>query len=190
MQKAYYHTKESVDEYIKLSQGINGSALIAQLKKYLSPKSSLLEIGSGPGSDFELLLNNFKVTGSDYSLEFVKRLKQKYPNNEFLNLDASSLDTNKTFDGIYSNKVLQHLSDRQIEQSLTRQYDILKSNGLICHSFWKGEGDEIFKGMLVNYQTKKSLQSLFKRHFKILVLEEYMEFDKADSLLLIASKKT
>ena len=67
--------------------------------------------------------------------------------------------------------------------------DILNINGIICHSFWKGEGDEIFKGLLVNYQTYENLRILFEDYFEVLLLEEYREFEDEDSLLLIGTKK-
>jgi len=185
----YYKTKKSVEEYINLAKDVNGSQLIGKLNKYLPSKSVLLEIGSGPGTDFQLLKKNYSVTGSDFSTEFLNRLTRTNRKDEFLNLDARTLETDRKFDGIYSNKVLQHLTDEELRKSILRQVEILNSNGIICHSFWKGEGDEAFNGLLVNYQTNESLSALFESYFKILLLEEYKEFEDADSLLLIGKKK-
>lgn len=44
---------------------MNGKLLIEQLKQLLPSQSSLLEIGSGPGSDWEILQAFYKVTGSE-----------------------------------------------------------------------------------------------------------------------------
>ena len=189
MNDNYYKNKESVEEYIKLADGVDSSKLIQKLKSYLPGGSSLLEIGSGPGTDFQLLKKNYKVIGSDFSEEFLKLLILNNPEDEFLNLDAVTLNTDKKFDGIYSNKVLQHLSDDELKTSILRQVELLNENSVICHSFWKGEGDEIFKGMLVNYQTDESLRRLFKDQFEIVLIEEYNEFDDGDSILLIGIKK-
>ena len=57
------------------------------------------------------------------------------------------------------------------------------------HSFWKGNGSETFKGLFVNYHEKLSLKTLFEPNFEILHLGLYNEFDKDDSILLIAKKK-
>jgi ubiquinone/menaquinone biosynthesis C-methylase UbiE len=189
MNDSYYKTKESVEEYIKMAEGFDGSELIEKLHNYLPSKSVLLEIGSGPGTDFQLLKKNYSVTGSDYSTEFLKRLMRNYKNDEFLNLDAITLETDRKFDGIYSNKVLQHLTNEELRKSVLRQVEILNSNGIICHSFWKGEGDEVFNGLFVNYQTNDSLSVLFENYFEILLLEEYNEFEDGDSLLIIGKKK-
>ncbi len=189
MNNNYYKTKESVEEYINLAKDVNGLQLIKKLNIFLQQNSSLLEIGSGPGTDFQILKRDYKVIGSDYSNEFLSRLVKNNNKDEFLNLNAITLKTEKKFDGIYSNKVLQHLTNGELRKSIIRQVDILKPKGIICHSFWKGEGDEIFKGLLVNYQTDGSLRNLFGDYFEILLLEEYKEFEDGDSILLIGKKK-
>tara|TARA_R110000868_G_scaffold198845_4_gene445432 strand:- start:319 stop:888 length:570 start_codon:yes stop_codon:yes gene_type:complete len=185
----YYKTKESVQEYIKLAEGIDGRKLIEKLKKVLPSNSTVLEIGSGPGSDWEILSKYYNVVGSDNSIEFLDLLTAKYPNGEFLELDAVILKIDKTFDGIYSNKVLHHLTDNELTHSIKRQHEILKPEGIVCHSFWKGEGSEVFKGLFVNYHDKSNLDEIFKDYFEILSIESYEEFEEGDSLLLIAKKK-
>lgn len=184
----YYHDKASVDEYIKMAEGHNGRGLINRLRKYLPEGSSMLELGTGPGTDWEIMSESYKVIGSDYSKEFLERLISKYSSSTFLELDASTLDTDKMYDGIYSNKVLHHLSDEQLRESIKRQGEILNPNGIICHSFWKGEGSEEFKGMYVNYHTELELTQLFQEKFEILEMELYPEFEEGDSILLIGRK--
>jgi cyclopropane fatty-acyl-phospholipid synthase-like methyltransferase len=189
MEDNYYNTKDSVEEYIKLSQGINGSELIDELKVFLPKGSTLLELGTGPGSDWNILKNDYKVTGSDNSTEFLNHLITKNPEGNFIELDAVTLKLNTKFDGIYSNKVMHHLNDNELAESIKKQNEILNSNGIICHSFWKGEGSEIFKGLFVNYHTKEALKNYFEKYFEILLLETYNEFKDDDSILLIGRKK-
>lgn len=189
MSKAYYHTKESVEEYIKLSEGHDGTHLITPLSKFLPAQLSVLEIGSAEGKDIELLSQTYKVTGSDYSEEFLKVLRSRLPNFDFLHLNAATLETDLCFDGIYSNKVLHHLTDEELLNSINRQHEMLNTGGIICHSFWKGEGDEEFKGMFVNYHTKEELEQLFSPKFTIHILKEYAEMEEGDSIFLIAEKK-
>ena len=188
MKAGYYNTKESVEEYIRLSKDVNGSLLIERLDKFLLKGSKLLEIGTGPGTDWNILNTNYLLVGSDNSTEFLNHLNTNYPHGNFVQLDASKLDTNENFDGIYSNKVMHHLKDNEFHYSIKRQHQILNSEGIICHSFWKGEGSETFKGLFVNYHSKESLIGNFKDYFEILVLEQYAEFEDGDSLLLIGKK--
>ena len=189
MSDGYYKTDASVKEYIKLAEGFNGVQLIEKLKQYLPLKSNILEIGSGPGTDWKLLNQSYNVTGSDNSNAFINHLTTEYPNETFLNLDAITLNTETEFDGIYSNKVMHHLTDDQLAHSIKRQYEILNPDGIVCHSFWKGEGSEIFKGLFVNYHEKSSLETFFGASFEILYLGLYNEFDEDDSILLIGKKK-
>ncbi len=189
MRSEYYHTKDSVEEYINMAKDVDGGELIEILNEHIFKGASILELGSGPGSDYQILSQDYHVFGSDYSGEFLNHLRVKYPDGEFLHLDAITLKTEKKFDGVYSNKVLQHLSNEELKKSISQQFRILNNEGLVCHSFWKGEGDEMFKGMFVNYQTVASLRSFFEKKFNVLVLEEYKEFEEADSILIIAKKK-
>ena len=187
--KQYYHTAESVQEYIHLAKDVNGEKLIHELKKVLPEGSSLLELGSGPGTDYNILNKPYEVVGSDFSLEFIKHLKSTYPEGEFLHLNASTLESTLTFDGIYSNKVLHHLSDEALTSSIQRQHKVLNTEGIICHSFWNGTGDETFKGMYVNYHNEAELKSLFEPFFELTFIKPYQEFEKDDSLLLVGQKK-
>jgi len=188
MSKEYYNTKEKVKEYIQMAKDVDGRLLIDKLKMHLEANSVLLEIGSGPGSDWKILNEFYEVIGSDNSVEFLKYLRTKYPKENFLELNAISLETDLVFDGIYSNKVLHHLSDQELKDSIEKQHNILKANGIICHSFWKGEGSEEFKGMFVNYHTEIKLKGILNDYFEITLIESYKEFDEDDSLLLIAKK--
>ena len=190
MKGAYYNTKESVKEYIKLAKDVNGKQLIQKLGQFLPSGSTLLEIGSGPGTDWGLLNQLFKVIGSDNSKEFLSHLIAENPDGEFLELDAITLKTDKKVDGIYSNKVLHHLKDDELVEAVKRQFEILNPSGIICHSFWKGEGNEIFKGLFVNYHMESSLVEIFSDYFEILTIEDYKEFEKNDSLLFIGQKKS
>jgi len=190
MKGAYYHTKESVEEYVRLSEGISGKDLTERLKKVVAPNATVLEVGSGPGTDWNILNETYSVVGSDNSTEFLDHLKAKNPLGEFLELDAVTLKTKNRFDGIYTNKVLHHLKDDELSTSIKRQFDLLNSDGIVCHSFWKGEGSEVFKGLFVNYHDASNLKDSFENYFEVLLIEEYKEFEGNDSLLLIGKKKT
>lgn len=185
----YYNTKKSVAEYIKMAQGYDGKQAIAKLREFLPTDSSILEIGSGPGTDWEILSENYRVTGSDNSAEFLKHLRATYPEGEFLALDASTLITDMHFDGIYSNKVLHHLEDEALKASIIRQAKILNPGGMVCHTFWEGKDSEIFNNLFVNYHNVTDLRALFENHFETMLIQYYKEFEKDDSILFIGKKK-
>ena len=181
----YYKTKESVDEYINLAKDVNSAGIIEMLKMHLPKNSTLLELGTGPGTDYKLLHSFYEVTGSDNSNEFLNRLQANIPSGSFIELDAETLNTERKFDGIYANKVLHHLSDEELAASVKRQHAILNKDGIVCHTFWKGEGNESFKGMFVNYHLENEIEQFFTPQFETLVLESYKEFEAGDSVVFI-----
>jgi cyclopropane fatty-acyl-phospholipid synthase-like methyltransferase len=185
----YYNTKESVDEYIKLALDHDGKQIIIQLKEFLPAGSGLLEIGSGPGTGWKILSEFYKVLGSDFSQEFLKHLRVSYPGGEFREMDATTLETDRTFDGIYSNKVLHHLEDEALEASIKRQSEVLNPGGIVCHTFWNGEDSEVYNDLFVNYHSDTGIRTLFEDHFDLLLLQFYKEFEKGDSILYIGKKK-
>ncbi len=189
MEGEYYKTKDSVAEYIRLAKDVNGAKLIEKLRKVLPGGLSVLELGSGPGSDWKILSQTYNVVGSDFSKEFLAHLAKTYPNDNFLALNAITLATEQRFNGIYSNKVLHHLTNEGLSKSIKRQAEVLHPDGIICHSFWKGEGSEQFKGMFVNYHYESDLRTFFEEKFEILSIDSYDEFETNDSLLLIGKKK-
>lgn len=189
MSSKYYQTQESIKAYIKAAEGVNSRALIAEFKKHLNEGDKILELGSGPGTDWEFLNQTHEVVGSDYSQAFIDHLEKRFPNGDFQLLDAVSLSIDQKFDGIYSNKVLHHLTDEELINSTQKQAETLNPKGILCHSFWNGNGDEYFKDMFVNYHDQEEIESLFNPYFDILQLKTYEEFESEDSLVLIAQKK-
>lgn len=185
----YYQTKESVEEYIKAAEGFNGSQIIEELLKFLPAHSDVLEIGSGPGTDWQILKQHYNITGSDNSPEFLNHLNVSFPDGVFLLLDASTILCDLRFDGVYSNKVLHHLEDEALEASIKRQAEILNPGGIVCHTFWRGEDSETFNGLFVNYHTDTGLNSMFGEHFDPLLMKFYPEFEEGDSILYIGKKK-
>jgi SAM-dependent methyltransferase len=186
---AYYHTPESVEEYIRLAKDVSGKELIEKLRLYLPEQSTVLELGSGPGTDYQILMQSYDVMGSDYSDAFLEHLKSTFPEGRFVQLDAANMALEERFAGIYANKVLHHLSTDALKDSIQLQHQLLLPNGIVCLSFWKGEGSEEFKGMFVNYHTEQGLSALFEDYFDILLLETYAEFEAGDSILMIAKRK-
>jgi cyclopropane fatty-acyl-phospholipid synthase-like methyltransferase len=185
----YYFTAESVREYIDMSEGFDGCEIIKKLNAVLPAGSSVLELGMGPGRDLKILGERYTATGSDLSDLFIDLYRQDNKEADLLVLDAISLATDRTFDALYSNKVLQHLSDSELERSVRRQAEIIADRGIVCHTFWEGQGEEFVEDLRFNYQTETDLLRLFSASFVILEISIYKEIRDNDSILIIAQKK-
>lgn len=186
---SFYNDPEKVDQYIAMCDGYDGSNLYRELRLYLPDRKSVLELGSGPGFDLAFLKEHYRVTGSDLSDEFLTRLKKKYPAIPFRKVDATMMALDETFDCIYSNKVLHHLTAEELSASLLNQAKRLTPGGLIAHSFWIGEESHEMEGMLFTYYRQEELLELISRQYDVISTLGYQEFEPGDSLFVIARLK-
>lgn len=184
----YFDDMKNVKEYIKMAEGYDGKFLIEILKKHLKSGSTILELGMGPGKDFAILSRSFKVVGSDNSRIFINLFKMRNKKVDLLLLDARTIETERKFDCIYSNKVLHHLTKSELKESLQRQRNALNENGLLFHSFWKGNKEEMHHGLRFVYYTEDELIAIAGEGFEVIEIEVYSEMSKKDSLYLILKR--
>lgn len=184
----YYDDIKNVEQYIKMAEGYDGRELILILRTHLDDGATVLELGMGPGKDLELIGEHFQVTGSDYSAVFVQRYKEKHPTADVVVLDAITMDIDRQFDCIYSNKVLYHLTKAELQQSFDRQAAVLKAGGLLFHTFWAGDSEEEMHGLTMVYHTAASLTELLGSNYEVIDIKQYGEMENGDSLILIARK--
>ena len=185
----FFDTEKGVEQYIKLTEGYDSAELITVLEKYLPEDSTILELGMGPGRDADILKKSYAVTGSDNSQIFLDKYKKNNPDADLLLLDATSLQTEQKFDCIYSNKVLHHLTKEDLVKSLQRQKEILNPNGIVFHSFWKGNKTENMEGLIFTYYEMDDLKKITENDFEILSIETYTEMEKFDSIYVILRNK-
>ena len=186
---SYFDDPEHIEEYVKMAEGFDGRELIEILKPHLKPGATVLELGIGPGVDFELLTEHYQVTGSDYSQAFLDRYRQKNPDADLVLLNAVTMEIDRKFDCIYSNKVLHHLTRNNLKTSLHKQAKVLNDNGILFHSFWYGDKQEEMHGLLFTYYTEETLKQIIGDQYRILELKQYTEMEDSDSLYLVLQKK-
>lgn len=185
----YFNDEKKVKEYIKMCEDTNSKKLIDILKNYLEKDSLLLELGMGPGKDLDLLKKYYNTIGSDNSQLFLDIYKEKNKDSELLFLDAVTINTEKKFDCIYSNKVLQHLTREELSNSILRQKEVLNDEGILFHTFWRGNSEEIYDGLRFVYYEKEELINIFKKYFNIIEINYYCEEKEKDSIYIILKKK-
>ena len=183
----FYDDEKTALQYLEMAEGFDGQALVDVLTQFLPGGASILELGMGPGVDLDILKTHYVATGSDSSKFFLDRYRGTHPDADLIQLDAVEFDTERTFDGIYSNKVLHHLTDEQLRKSFRRQLQVLSNNGLIMHSFWRGSGCEEHHGLKFVYQTEDTLRSIVGEFFNVLDIVVYKEMEDDDSLYVVAT---
>ena len=181
----FYDSEQNVDAYVRMAEGFDGRELVAVLERHLAPGSSVLEIGMGPGKDLRWLGRRFRPTGSDNSSIFVDRARAADPTADVLALDAVTLETDRRFDAIYSNKVLQHLTPGELTRSLRAQRRILSPNGLVLHGLWRGDRLEVHQGERFQYYTEQTFAARVGALFEIVETGTYAEMADDDSLYVV-----
>ena len=185
----YFNDRKNVEDYIRMAEGYDGRKLLVVLKKHLPAGSTVLELGMGPGVDFDLLAETYTVTGSDSSSVFLELYQEKKPTADLLKLDAASIETVRRFDCIYSNKVLHHLTKQELQRSFSRQGEMLTSGGFAMHSFWLGEGEEVHHGLRFVYYMEDELLNYIGSGFDVVATERYEEIEEADSFYILLRRK-
>lgn len=189
MEENFYENEEKVDGYTKFTPTHDGALLIDVLSEHLAKDATVLELGMGPGKDFKTLSRHYRVTGSDFSHLFLQRYREQDPAADLLHLDARTLETDRRFDAIFSNKALIHLSPDELQQSFDRQRAVLNDNGLILHSFWIGEGENTFDDVKLVYHNEQDLTKMLETSFDIVALEKHAKMADDDSIYVLARKK-
>mgnify|MGYP006298531403 FL=1 len=85
---------------------------------------------------------------------------------------------------------MHHLSKKELTESLIRQYEILNPGGIVLHSFWEGDREEVLSGLRFVYYSKKYLETSFSKIFTIISSEIYSEVFPDDSIYIIAQKNS
>jgi ubiquinone/menaquinone biosynthesis C-methylase UbiE len=184
----YYDTKHGIEEYIRRSQDWESPKIVKILRKYIPKHATLLELGMGPGRDFEILQKIYQATGSDKSKKFLDRYKKTHKKSRLVKLDAITIKTNIKFDCIFSNRVLHHLTKTELKRSLVRQKEVLNQEGIAFHTFWKGKITEKKRGLLFVYYQKEHLKKILKQYFDVLELETFSGDEKNDSIYVVLKK--
>jgi cyclopropane fatty-acyl-phospholipid synthase-like methyltransferase len=185
----FYEDPANVESYSQFTPAHDGALLIDVLRGELPAGASVLEIGMGPGKDLDLLAKHYTVTGSDLSHAFLDRYRAHHPDADLLYLDARTLDTDRRYDAIFSNKALIHLSAAELEQSFARQHAVLNPGGLILHSLWHGEGTKHFGELTLTYHNAADLTAMLEPAFEILALEQHAKMADGDSIYVLARKR-
>ena len=185
----FFDTEEGVSEYLEMAKGHDGRELIEKLSDYLPADSTILELGMGPGTDLEILSKRYEVTGSDNSNLFIERYRKANPEADLMLLDAVTLETDRRFDCLFSNKVLQHLKREDLEKSVPRQAELLEDGGLLAHAIWYGDKIEEHGGLHFQFYEESDIAEVFGGHFDIVLMERYEEMEPGDSIFMVLRKR-
>ena len=152
---SFYDSPEGVDRYLERVADRDDPSHTQRLIDLLPEGAAVLELGMGPGRDFERLRQRFIALGTDASLEFLERYQDKRPRADLLQLDAVTLRTDRTFDGIFQQGPPP--PDPPPEQSFARDRPTCCRAGWPCTPLRRHRPEEV-DGMVHTLHTPDSLR--------------------------------
>ncbi len=188
----YFKNSNNVDKYLEMVANYDASFIVNEVLRFLPKGSTLLELGIGSGKDLELLAQSYTVVGSDYSQFFVDKFNEKQTGIKVMLLDAIKMEINLTFDCIYSNKVLHHLTREEFKISLYNQARCLNQNGIIFMTLWRGEYKEELlceQTYRATYYLVNDIEEIVSDYYKIISIQTYEEFETDDSMMIVLKAK-
>ncbi len=99
----------------------------------LPDQGTILDVGCGAGVNSKYFAQKcFKVTGVDFSENFIKIAKRESPEIEFEVMDIYDLDkNNRTFDGVYAKASLLHIPKKDITDVIDKLKNKLNPGGFL-----------------------------------------------------------
>lgn len=146
--KTINYYEENANSLISRYESADVSEVQQFLLQTFDKNSKLLEIGCGSGRDASFMTkNDFDVIAIDGSKNMIEEAKKVHPELSqklFHKTLPHDLKFNQTFDGIYSIATLMHLSQNDLEETISKIYNLLNSNGkfLMSVSLFRDDIDE------------------------------------------------
>jgi len=105
--------------------------LVSRIK--LTGLKEIIDIGCGPGNSTQILSQRWpysNIIGVDNSSAMIQKAKLDYPEQEWLLLDAGSLNLNKKYDLVFSNATIQWIPDH--EKLMASLLDLVEQGGALA----------------------------------------------------------
>ncbi len=114
-----------------------------QFTSLIKPGSVILDLGCGPGRDAAwFAAKGYKLTLFDLSTELLAIAKNRVPGATIIQGDMTELSfAGESFDGIWANASLLHLTKQEMRKVLAKLFLILRENGVLFCSVKGGEGE-------------------------------------------------
>ena len=134
---------ERVDRYLAADR-VPPAHVLAWQERFaalVGPGATVLELGSGPGSDADRLeARGLHVLRSDATPAFADRLRGL--RHAVLDLDVRRDPLPAPVDGVFANAVLLHLERDELADALARIAGALRGGGVLACTVKEGDGEE------------------------------------------------
>ena len=134
---SYYN--KNANDFFERTAYVDLQDIYDDFLPFLPSKAHILDLGCGSGRDSSYFkLQGFDVTALDASEELVK-LASSHIGQEVLLMNFQDLDFQDTFDAVWANASLLHVSYKDLKNILEKIYTSLKKEGIFYASFKYGD---------------------------------------------------
>lgn len=172
--------------------------------KLLPAHSHILDFGAGTGRDSRYFVNKgFHTTLIDISAEMLDYARKQIPSSsEFIEADMTEVALKpNSFDAIWSNASLLHLTKHETKKVLKKLFSALKKNGILFVRVKEGSGEKMQTDTqysssdqpltrFFSYYTEKEMSNFIqKAGFKVLKTESYQATTNPHRWIVIFAQK-
>jgi len=121
------------EQYLQFKQERTQPSLDLVARISLEDPESIIDIGCGPGNSTRILRERWphaEIIGIDKSEKMIGRARADYPDQTWIIGDAASLETDRTFDLVFSNAVIHWIPDH--ESLLRRLFKLVNKRGILA----------------------------------------------------------
>lgn len=123
------HTKIKIENFNK---PLKMNWQLKYLKKFITPTTTVLDIGCAAGNLSKLLENKHNYTGVEYNEDLIKFAKSNNLNVHFCDLTTGRLPfKDRTFDIVWFRHVIEHLNTREQVLIMKEIYRVLRGYGVV-----------------------------------------------------------
>lgn len=133
---------DTAEEYAASRAGTEDLAELQKLRSFLVPRAKVLDVGCAAGRDTRIMKDmGLDVTGSDLAEKLLAIACRENPDISFVLADMRALPfDDQTFDAVWANAVLHHVSKQEMPGVLREFWRLLKPGGTVYVRTKGGEG--------------------------------------------------
>lgn len=174
---AYWNKK--IASYLDESWSREPSPFVKKVSKYLSPNSTLVELGSGAGQDgLWLAAQGHKVVLTDATSNYFDHIKEQVKQ---LPVELTQLDVTKRLpfadsciDAVYAHLVLHYFNDEEMIKIITEIERVLKPGGILA-CMVNTQSDEEYDTQKADSQDIMHVNGITKRFFTVETLRPFVQ---------------
>jgi 2-polyprenyl-3-methyl-5-hydroxy-6-metoxy-1,4-benzoquinol methylase len=168
-----------VTEYFNQTISADMSANLNRFLQYIKPGGLIVDVGAGSGRDIEYFNKaGYHTEGIDASSELC-HLAEAYTGIKITCVRIQDWRPTHTYDGVWANASLVHLSMYEIEEFILRLPALLSQNGVAYISFKTGiETGKATDGRYFTNMTFEKVRQIVEKSILLKVIDIWQTEDK------------